>query len=133
MKINDVQHIAINTVDIEKSIKFYTDVLNLKQKETVDIGELALVYIEVNANRFIELFDLKGACKRGCISDELQGVKHIAFDVGNIEEWNKHLLAHNVEFTVELCEFTPIGKNVLLFKDPNGVIIELCEDINNFL
>lgn len=129
MIIKDVHHIAINTIDIDESIKFYTEVLRLKQKETVDIGELALVYIEISDDRYIELFDLKGSCEKGSVSNELQGLKHIALSVENIEEWNEHLKAHNVEFTVELCEFTPVGKNVVLFKDPNGVIIELCEDI----
>jgi len=128
MKINDVQHIAINTLNIEKSIEFYTKILKFELINKVDIGELVLVYIKIKENTFIELFDLKGACEKGEATENQQGLRHIAFDVEDIEAWNEHLKANDVKFVVELCEFGPIGKNVLLIEDPNGAVIELCED-----
>jgi len=129
MKINTVNHIAINTMHIEESIKFYTEVLNFKLKEKIDIGDCVLVYIEVNKDTSIELFDLKGACIDRTPTDEDRGLRHIAFAVEDIAAWNEHLKSKGATFKLDLCEFTPVKKNIILIEDPDKVVIELCEDI----
>ena len=129
MKLNQVHHIAINTLNIEESVRFYQRMFGFAEVSRADMGACILVYLKVAENTFLELFDLKGACEEGSVPENLQGLRHIAFDVTYIEAWDRSLKEKGAEFTMELCAMEPIGKKGLLIRDPNGVIVELCEDI----
>ena len=129
MKINEVNHIAINTLDINETIEFYKEALHLPLIEKVDCGDLMLAYMKIKENSFLELFDLKGNCKKGILPEEQQGLRHIAFEVEEITAWYEHLKKVKVKFVQHLTAFEPVGNNVILFEDPNGVVIELCEKI----
>jgi glyoxylase I family protein len=129
MDIKAIDHVAINTVDIEESVRFYTQVMGLKLLKRVPNGDNVLVYLKINDNSTLELFDCEKKIEYFEHSESCSGPLHIALSVGNIAEWYEHLKAHNVAFTLPLCALDHLGKNVLLFKDPNGVIIELSEDL----
>ena len=129
MKINQVHHIAINTLDIEQSVAFYREMFGFTEVQRADVGSCILVYMEICEGSYLELFDLKGGCIKGTAAEDLQGLRHIAFDVTDIESWNDALKAKHADFVMELCEMEPIRKKGLLIRDPNGAIIELCEDM----
>lgn len=129
MKLNQVHHIAINTLDIEASVTFYREMFGFEEASRADMGNCILVYLKVCEGSYLELFDLKGACEAGCVTENQQGLRHIAFDVEDIEAWNAALKAKHADFAMELCEMEPIRKKGLLIRDPNGAIIELCEDM----
>lgn len=129
MDIKAVDHIAINAVDIEESVRFYLDVMGFKLVKRVPNGDNVLVYLKINDNVTLELFDWEKEIQYYELSENNSGTAHIALQVGGIGEWYEHLKKHNVEFTLPLCALNHLGKNVLLFKDPNGVIIELSEDL----
>jgi catechol 2,3-dioxygenase-like lactoylglutathione lyase family enzyme len=129
MKLHAFDHIAVNTVDINESVKFYTDVLGLSELKRIPNGDSVLVYMKVNDTSTIELFDHKKEIGYHESLEYSSGVAHFCMSVSGIEEWNEHLKKFNVEFTVPLCSLEHLGKKVLLFKDPNGVVIELCEDL----
>ena len=129
MKINGIDHIAIYTVDIGESETFYKQVLGLEVERRIPNGDNTLVYLRLNETSAIELFDHQKPIAYKEHSDSASGTAHIALAVSGIAEWNAHLIKHNVEFTLPLCRLEHLGKNVLLFKDPNGVVIEFSEDI----
>lgn len=130
MKLNNVHHIAVNTLDIETSIAFYRDMFGFEEEKRADMGNCILVYLKISPDSYMELFDLKGDCESGSIPENLQGLRHIAFDVQDIEAWNQHLKKKNAEFVMDLCEMPSINKKGLLIRGPNGTVIELCENIN---
>ncbi len=129
MQIKEIDHIAVNTVDIEQSVRFYSEVLGFELLRRVPNGDNVLVYLKINDNSTMELFDHEKEIRYHEHPDSASGTAHIAFSVNDITAWNEHLKKHNVEFTLPLCALDHLGKNVLLFKDPNGVIIELSEDL----
>ena len=129
MKINKPDHIAINTVDIEQSVLFYKEMLGFKELKRIPNGDSTLVYMDCGCGTTIELFDWKGNCSSFCMDDAKSGIAHFAFDVTDIEKWNEHLIEKGAQFTLPLCKLEHLNKNVLLIKDPNGAVIELCEDI----
>lgn len=129
MKLHAFDHIAVNTVDIDESVRFYTDVLRLSEIKRVPNGDSVLVYMKVNETSTIELFDHEKVIGYHEHPANASGVAHICMSVSGIEAWNEHLSKYNVEFTVPLCPLEHLGKKILLFKDPNGVVIELCEDL----
>jgi len=129
MKLKAIDHIAVFTVNINESVRFYTEVLGLKEIKRIPNGDNVLVYMKVNDTSAIELFDHEKEITYSEHSPSSSGVAHICLSVTGIEEWNEHLKKHNVEFTLPLCALEHLGKKVLLFKDPNGVVIELSEDL----
>lgn len=129
MTIKQIDHIAINTVDIDESVKFYTEVMGFEELKRVPNGDNVLVYMKINDLSTIELFDHDKDIEYSEHLENASGTAHIALSVSEIEVWNTHLNKHNVVFTLPLCRLKHIGKNILLFKDPNGVVIELSEDL----
>ncbi len=125
MKIDRIDHIAINTLDIEESVKYYEEMFGFRQVSRADMGECILVYLEINPGSYLELFDLKGTCEEGDTPEKRQGLRHIAFHVDDIKAWEKRLKEKNAEITMELTRMEPIQKDGILIRDPNGVIIEL--------
>ena len=129
MDIKTIDHIAVNTVDIDTSVRFYTDVMGFELLKRIPNGDNVLVYLKINDHNTIELFDHEKEIQYFEHPENASGTAHIALAVGGISEWYEHLKKHNVEFTLPLCALDHLGKNVLLFKDPNGVVIELSEDL----
>ncbi len=129
MIINGVDHIAVNAVDIEESVRFYSHVMGFELIKRVPNGDSILVYLKINNNCTLELFDWEKEIQYYELPENSSGTAHIALNVSGINEWYDHLKKNNVEFTLPLCALNHLGKNVLLFKDPNGVIIELSEDL----
>ena len=91
------------------------------------MGVCELVYLKVNENTTLELFDLRGACEEGFTSESRMGLRHIAFQIDDINAWNKRLKENGATFTMELTRMDKIRSEGLLVCDPNGVIIELCK------
>ncbi|MEX1307925.1 MAG: VOC family protein [Eubacteriales bacterium] len=129
MKINNIHHIAINTIDIDDSIRFYQDMLGLELTQRADMGFCELVYMKICDNEYLELFNLKQNCKTEPVDENNNGLRHIAFDVENIEQWYESLKSKNAKFIDELGTIEQIKKKYLLIEDPNKVVIELSEDM----
>jgi len=127
MRIKKIDHIAINTLDIDGSIKFYTKYLGLRRLETVDMKDFELTYIEVPGGGSIELFDYGGRNPRVDRKDEDTGLRHLAFEVEGINEWERKLREMGVTVTLPLTELPELNARVVLFLDPNGVTIEFSE------
>ena len=126
LKIKGFFHFAINTLDIDESIKFYTEVLKLPIKRKIELEEFGLVELQVTEDSFVELFDMRGKCKEFVkVAPEKDKFRHMAFSVDNIFEWNEHLKQCGVKFELELTYLEAHGHYALLFYDPNGVILEL--------
>ena len=132
MKINHVDHIAINTLDIEESIRFYCDILGFQLENRVDMDELGpetLVYVRVNEHTRMELCDLRGRCTAKQPYNTTEGgLRHIAFDVDDLPAWEKYLEEKGVPFECKLIDLPMLGKRGLLIYDPDGTVVELCCD-----
>ena len=127
--INQVDHIAINVFDIDKSIDFYTHILGLKRLQTVDCGAFDITYIELPKGSRLELFDYHAKNHVNPREESEAGLRHIAFEVEDVAAHEKSLRAKGVEITLPTCELPNLGARVLLFLDPNGVTLEFCEKL----
>ena len=128
MKMRNPDHIGINTLDIEESVRFYSDVFGFTETERVDMGDMTLVYMDTGTDLRLELYDLRGNVITGDLPEAKQGFRHIAFYVEDILAWNERLKEKNVEFTMELTRLPQLGRDGILVKDPNGFIVELTSD-----
>ncbi|MEA4895580.1 MAG: VOC family protein [Oscillospiraceae bacterium] len=128
MKIDKVDHIAINTINIEESVRYYSDLFGFRETDRADMGSCVLVYMQICPGAYLELFDLKGNTAEGGTPENLQGLRHIAFHVDDIKAWEKALKEKEADFVMEITRMEQIRKDAILVRDPNGVIIELSAD-----
>jgi glyoxylase I family protein len=127
LKLNRVHHIAIICTDYEKSKRFYTELLGLTilrevYREQRDSYKLDL---EVAGQYQVELFSFPNPAPRPS-HPEAAGLRHLAFEVDDIEEAIKPIEAYGIFVElIRIDEFT--GKRYTFFADPDGLPIELVE------
>lgn len=129
MEILNIDHIAINCIDLKKSLDFYGRILGLEQLQTVDCGDFDIIYFALPDGSRLELFDYHGKNRTVPRSDEDNGLRHVAFQVEDVAAHEKLLRAENVEIILSTCDLPNLGARVLLFLDPNGVTLEFCEKL----
>lgn len=129
MKLERIDHIAINVLNFEKSVQFYGKILGLKQLNTVDCGESNITYFELPGEARLELFDYHERNPNIVRCESDVGLRHLAFKVKGVADHEKELRALGVNITLSTCDLDNLGARVLLFTDPNGVTIEFCESL----
>jgi glyoxylase I family protein len=129
MKIQKIDHIAINCIDIKKSLDFYGRLLGFKQLQTVDCGDFDILYFALPGGSRLELFDYRTKNHNPVRHESDGGLRHLAFVVEDVAAHEELLRAAGVEITVSTCDLPDLEARVLLFLDPNGVTIEFCEKL----
>ncbi len=149
--INKIDHINIIVSNLEKSVKFYTEILGFKEirraklkgywiEQVVGLEnvEAEVSYIIASEGELrIELlhyFAPKGEkVEYNSIANTI-GIRHVAFQVKNIYDFVEMLKNKGVKFISKPVE-VPIStikhddghKILCYFHDPDGVILELAE------
>jgi glyoxylase I family protein len=127
LRLKKIHHIAIICSDYEVSKQFYTEILGLKIIREVFREERNSYKLDLalNGNYIIELFSFPNPPKR-ISQPEARGLRHLAFEVDNLEECIESLIQKGVTVEeIRVDEFT--GKRFSFFSDPDGLPIELYE------
>ncbi|MDB5004005.1 MAG: putative lyase [Mucilaginibacter sp.] len=127
LKINRVHHIAIICSDYALSKHFYTQILRFKilQENYRAERKSYKLDLEVGNQYQIELFSFPEPAKRPS-RPEAAGLRHLAFEVNNIDEAVAAITADGVIVEpIRIDEFT--GKRFTFFADPDGLPIEFYE------
>ncbi|MDU7006906.1 MAG: VOC family protein, partial [Enterococcus faecalis] len=117
MNLKKIHHVAIIVSDYKKSKNFYVNLLGLKiirevYREERDSYKLDL---EIGDSQ-IELFSFKNPPKRPSYP-EACGLRHLAFEVENIEEQVRELKKKGIKVEeIRIDEFT--GRKFTFFSDP---------------
>jgi catechol 2,3-dioxygenase-like lactoylglutathione lyase family enzyme len=124
--INGLDHVAIVVSDMDRSIKFYTEILELnlildgrpgggEKKSFLGTKSKAIVAMSEDKKRLQQ----KG--------EYVEGVNHVAFGVSNLEESSQVLRDRGVEF-VEIKKREDGQPVAYHFLDPDGLELEIyCE------
>ena len=127
MKINKIHHVAIICSNYGASKKFYVDILKFSiisetYRAERDSYKLDL---KVSDRDTIELFSFPSPPPRPS-KQEACGLRHLAFEVDNIEENVDYLISQGVAVeAVRVDEIT--GKKFTFFKDPDDLPLEIYE------
>ena len=127
MRLQHIHHIAIICSDYPVSKKFYTEILGFRvlgeyYREDRKSYKLDLA---LNNHYTIELFSFPEAPPRRS-RPEACGLRHLAFQVANIDETIAELLRKGVTpEAIRVDEWT--GKRFTFFSDPDQLPIELYE------
>ena len=149
--IRTIDHINIVVADLERSVKFYTEVLGFRKTHDVYMegewieaiiglrgvkGLVAFVEAPGGGPR-IELLEYRapaGVALPENSKANTRGLRHIAFRVDDIAAMAARLRAAGVTLFSDpvkvpagVVKFAAGDKSLLYFLDPDGVILELAE------
>ena len=128
-QINKVGHIALYVRDLERSARFYTQVLGFRVSDVYgeDMVPGGAVFLRCNADHHgVALF------RANDVEPENAGLHHLAFEVGMLEEVfraREHLRRHDVPIDFEGRRRA--GCQVAVeFRDPDGHRLEIYWNID---
>ncbi|MGX7668314.1 SMU1112c/YaeR family gloxylase I-like metalloprotein [Flavobacterium pedocola] len=124
LHLNKIHHIAIICSDYEKSKYFYTQLLGLEILQEVYRTERQSYKLDLAVNGLyaVELFSFPDPPKR-VSRPEAAGLRHLAFEVNDIEKTRAFLLSNGIEAeTIRIDEYT--DKSFFFIADPDGLPIE---------
>ena len=118
-----IDHVEITARDLDRSIRFYTDIFGLTMKERIrqpapDIDEIAFLTL---GDTMLELLNMKNpAPNPGCAQ---VGFRSMAIEVDNMDRAIEYLKGKGVGVT-----WGPVNLGTSIraeIKDPDGLIVEL--------
>lgn len=127
MKLNKIHHIALIVSDYEKSKHFYMEILGLQILNETFRSERNSYKLDLALDGvyIIELFSFPDYAQRPSYPEAL-GLRHLAFEVDDIEQASAELQAKNIPTDpIRIDEIT--GKKFFFFSDPDGLPLELYE------
>ncbi|MBW4592817.1 MAG: VOC family protein [Brasilonema angustatum HA4187-MV1] len=127
MRITRIHHIAVICSDYDRSKKFYTEILGFPIiNETYRAQRNSYkLDLKVGENHQIELFSFPNPPERSS-NPEACGLRHLAFEVDDIEQMVSYLELKGVEAEdIRIDEIT--GKKFTFFKDPDNLPLEIYE------
>jgi glyoxylase I family protein len=125
--LNRIHHIAIICSDYEKSKAFYTNILGLEiiQETYRKERQSYKLDLSLHGEYVIELFSFPDPPKR-ISKPEATGLRHIAFEVDDLEAVVEKLLESNIiAEPIRIDEIT--GKQFTFIFDPDNQPVELYE------
>ena len=133
--INKIEHLGIAVKDIDKANALYEQLLGVAPYKQEEVASEAVItsFFKVGESK-IELLastDEDGPIGK-FISKKGEGIHHIAFDVDDIEKELERLEKEGFQIINKVPKHGADNKLVAFLhpKSTNGVLIELCQDIN---
>ena len=126
MKINKIHHVAIICSNYNISKRFYTEILGLNVIREVYREERESYKLDLElGDSQIELFSFKNSPERVSYP-EARGLRHLAFEVDDIEEAVSYLEKNGVKCEpIRIDQFTL--RKFTFFEDPDKLPLELYE------
>ena len=127
MKFNRIHHVAVICSDYQKSKEFYVEKLGFEIENEVFREERNSYKLDLKVAGIyqIELFSFPNPPER-VNSPEARGLRHLAFEVDNVEKTAAELNEKGIETeSIRIDEIT--GKKFTFFKDPDNLPLEVYE------
>ena len=150
MPISAMSHVAICVRDLDRSLRFYRDVLGLRvEKDEVQetrTGGLPHLYCDRHARRrvvhlrygtgptapFLVITEHPGDPLSGepIMLDQI-GISHVSFTVPDVEEVTKRLLTLGAETCGPPDAFKDASGHIrtVFFRDPDGILVQFDEGV----
>ncbi|MDP2961092.1 MAG: methylmalonyl-CoA epimerase [candidate division Zixibacteria bacterium] len=131
MRINKIEHIGIAVKSIDKAAKFYSNILNLKISEKIDVPQrkIRIAFVQVSETKM----ELLESMEEGSVIDKFiqkkgEGIHHICFEVEDFDKVVAELKDKKIEL-VDEPRTGAEGKRIVFLQPKNafGVLIELKE------
>jgi methylmalonyl-CoA/ethylmalonyl-CoA epimerase len=130
-------HVALSVPNFEETLQWYQDKLGFRVTLRRDLSQLSTQQAFLKLNGFrIEIFARQNSTRTqpppANVPDDLliQGYKHIAFIVDDLDAVAAELKKRNVEFIWEPMVDDELELKLCFIKDNNGNLIELAQALN---
>lgn len=121
-------HTMIRVKNIEESLKFYTEVLNMKFDHKKRLDDCWLYFLTDEDNTCqIELTYNDETPKDGYSIGN--GFGHFAFSVDSLDQFTEKLANLGYKYLYEPFDLNGKGSKIAFIKDPDGYEIELIEKV----
>lgn len=128
MGIKAIDHITINIKNLEKSLEFYGNVLELNALPVIKTKEQDVYYFELPGNTRLELIHYHGQISESEDSSlALGSCRHFAFEVDDIKETEQRIKNAGYTFHLPIAYTDTYGCTAGLMCDPNGFELEFLE------
>ncbi len=128
IQLRGLDHIVLRVADVERSKRFYCDVLGCRVERVLE--ELGLYQLRAGA-QLIDLVDVNAPLGRAggpAAGEQARNLDHFALQVSPFEEDSirAHLQAHGVEVGALAQRYGAEGNGPSLYiRDPDGNVVEL--------
>ena len=121
-------HTMIRVKNAQESIKFYTELLNMKLNHQKRLDDCTLYFLDdENGNVQLELTENDETPENGYNIGS--GFGHLAFSVESLDKFTKKLNDLGYEYLYEPFDLNGKGTKIAFVKDPDGYEIELIEKV----
>lgn len=130
--VNKIDHIGIAVKDLDKTLKFYEEILGIKALDTevVEEQKVKVAFLPIGESKveLLESTDKDGPIAK-FIESKGEGIQHMAYRVDNLEESLKKLKEQGIRLIDEKPRYGAGGAKIAFLhpKSTFGVLIELCE------
>lgn len=122
-------HTMVRVKDIEKSLAFYTDVLNMRLEHKKRLEDCWLYFLSDEENTCqIELTYNDETPENGY--DLGSGFGHFAFSVDSLDEFTQKINKLGYSYLYPPFDLNGKGSKIAFIADPDGYEIELIEKVN---
>ena len=124
IRTRKVSHVVLNVSNMERSIKFYTELLGF---QVTDTNERGMVFLRNGTDHHTIAFAPAPPDATGAPRDKYTTLHHIALEVDSVEDLFKareFLKEHGIEFTYEGRRGAGCNAGIE-FLDPDGFSLEL--------
>ena len=123
-----ILHAMIRVKDIDKSIKFYTELLGLKKTHEIKLEDCILHFLKGEDSDFeIELTQNFEIPEVGYVNGNAFG--HFALETKDMNEFDKKFKAFGGEYLYEPFVMEEAQSKIAFIKDPDGNEIEIIQKL----
>lgn len=128
MKILSIDHITINVTDLEKSERFYSNVLGLEKCGFLSMEDHTLTYFKLTEDTRLELIRYLTPTDQKAVSETNRGTyRHFCIETDDIRAVYENCKAHGVLVRKSPSYVEKLNGLTMLIVDPNNVEIELIQ------
>ncbi|MBD1998575.1 VOC family protein [Leptolyngbya sp. FACHB-541] len=131
-----IHHMTISVADVEAASQWYSEKLGFTETRRVvlDNGNVQIAWMEIPGFR-VDLAQVQGSVRpeeQNAVPPQhmlSQGWRHLAFAVDDVDRVYEILSDRGVEFISPPATYDPPGIRIVYFKDIDGNILELYNDL----
>ena len=128
MKVLNIDHIAINVSDLEKTKEFYRDIMGLDECGFIHMGDHTLTYFQLTANCRLELIHYLESKQIAHVSEtDLNMYRHLCLETNDLEALFCICKKYQIQIRKEPSYVEKLSCKNMLIVDPNGVELEIIE------